>query len=161
LDVDLYLIGQSWTYTLPTNKAQFLTRAYYGHEFPRVGGDRFNSKHLYGGQFYALWTGWEKHTPYLNLTVQEERYNDAHPLLLDTRHDQLFYTGFGWSWIFRPNWLVKGEYIYTRNHSNLDIFKYSRDEIMLTLQYQVSEKILRERARRPWRRADLKRKAAP
>jgi len=132
-NADRFVIGANAAYVLPGFKTIFYGGAYLGEEvakdddFPYLGhtlyGLRGGTQHEFhrDARFFA------------NLGYEHRRYGGENPLLLRTRDDDQWYVGLGVTWTPAKNWVVTPQYQYTDNRSNLEINRFRREVVSVTV----------------------------
>lgn len=80
-------------------------------------------------------TIWRDHVPYINATYRTSTYNAEDPLYNETRQDTFAYFEFGWRWYFIDSTFARLGYSYTKNSSNLELYKFDRTQYFLGVQY--------------------------
>lgn len=70
-----------------------------------------------------------------NIDLQKRHYDAEDRLFKDTRKDDYINASIGTSWSFNQNWMIKLEYNYSDNNSNIDINDYDREDISASLRW--------------------------
>lgn len=132
-DGDRFVIGANFAHALQGFKTVFYGGVYLGEEvvkddnFPHLGhllsGARVGAQHELKKDLKA----------YVNLAYEHRRYGAENPLLLRTRTDDQWNLGVGMTWTPAKNWVVTPQFQYTNNRSNLEINRFNREVVSVTV----------------------------
>ncbi len=129
-DVNRYVAGVGAVRALPSANALVFGSAYAVSEDPtRTGFDHV------GHNGFGLRVGSEFQTGALTWFGQAQaewrRYGGTEPFFNERREDDQFDIAAGVHWRPAPQWRVTPQLSYSRNHSNIVIFSYSRTALQL------------------------------
>lgn len=75
------------------------------------------------------------HAVYGVLRYQNAENNEDDVVFAEVRKDRLVSVDLGWNWKFADDWLLKAEYTWTGNESNLELYDYERNQFLLGVRY--------------------------
>ena len=94
----------------------------------------YDTPDLFVGATYQAWTGGSL---FARVGYREYDYDDEVPLFLEDRDDDEWRLITGVQHEIRGDflygWVVRGEYVYTDNDSNIDVFDYDRSQVSIGL----------------------------
>ncbi len=114
----------------------FLTEDRARNEFDNgVDGTSTKSKNLAGARGYFQYSLAPKLQAFNSLALIYRRDKDdwARSNLVQNGHDAYGEVAFGLSWGFRDKCVLRLQYAYSRNASNIDIYDFNRNEISSTI----------------------------
>jgi len=111
---------------------------YHADEDPQSSDDRgnHNGRKFKGLAYSLLYRMNAQHTPFLRTSYQEVEHDSDHPVFLTKRSGETSSITLGWFWQIARNLMVTGEAAYTNNHSNINLFDYSRFKYQAGIRYQ-------------------------
>jgi hypothetical protein len=69
------------------------------------------------------------------LSYEQRKYGGPDPLFLETRRDEQWDLTLGLLYKWTPQWTVVPLISYTSNRSNLEVFKFDRTAVSVSLRY--------------------------
>ena len=100
-----------------------------------AGGHDSLSRDLWGARTGFNISPWASWTIALGANYLRSNYRAEDPLLLVTRRDNYYSVDVSASYAFTPAWSLRGEYLVSRNKSNLPLFEYKRRIGQVKLRY--------------------------
>lgn len=135
-DADFYAVGASIRHGWLTAWQPVLNASVYGGKERDVRDRPDLGRDIYGGavdltvspsSFWALNAG---------IAYLRSGYDGAIPLIDVTRRDDNYVASLGAMYLFARNWSARVEYQYQRNNSNLELYDYTRNLVMVKLRYE-------------------------
>lgn len=111
---------------------------YHADEDPEnPDGGEHNGRKFTGFAYSLLYRMNAQHTPYLRATIQDVEHDTNHPVFFNTtRQDDMETLALGWFWQLQRNLMITGEFSYTDNSSNIELYDYSRLKYQAGFRYQ-------------------------
>jgi tetratricopeptide (TPR) repeat protein len=132
-NADRFVIGANFAHALAGFKTVFYGGAYLGEEVVKDDSVPHLGHVLYGARAGAQHEFHRDAKAFVNLGYEHRRYGGEHPMLLRTRDDNQWNFGVGVAWTPAKNWIVTPQFQYTDNRSNLDINRFRREIVSVTL----------------------------
>ena len=135
-DADFYAIGVGMRHAWLGNWQPVLNAGVYGgqerdrRDRPDLGRDVYGANAdvtVSPSPFWALNAG---------LAYLRSNYDGETPLLATTRHDDNYVVSLGALYLIDRNWSARLEYQYQRNNSNIELYDYSRNLVMVKVRYE-------------------------
>jgi opacity protein-like surface antigen len=135
-DADFYAVGAGIRHGWLTAWQPVLNASIYGGKERDVRDRPDLGRDLYGGAvdvtvspspFWALNAG---------IAYLRSNYDGDIPLIDATRRDDNYVASLGAMYLFARNWSARLEYQYQRNNSNLELYEYTRNLVMVKLRYE-------------------------
>lgn len=135
-EADFTSIGAGWRKAFIGNWQPLLTLSVnFGEEDNRRGRPDLGRK-LYGGRAALALTPAPKWAVSFGATYQAGKYDARDILLGETRKDDYYGLDAAASYALTRNWSLRGEYQYSNNDSNLALYEYKRQAVLLKLRYE-------------------------
>lgn len=135
LDTNLKLAGGAWSRRWEAASVLGAVNVYVGDERARDPQYSHNGKSYHGVRLGVEWQRWERHRPYLSLTLQQSEYDADHPAFGVLREDDFAEIRLGWLWRVRDDWSVRTEVSHIRNDSSISLYEYDRDQFFVGVRY--------------------------
>jgi len=81
----------------------------------------------------GTWNAWERGSLYTSVGYRKFKFKAPEPLFPEARDDDEYRLIVGARHIFAQTWMVRGEWIYTNNKSNIALYDFDRNQISLGL----------------------------
>ncbi|MFQ5994247.1 MAG: tetratricopeptide repeat protein [Acidiferrobacterales bacterium] len=130
-DVDLALLGLTWTHRFPRANKQFRLGLFYGDEENVESGPGAAAvARDYVGLFIGFqWNPRPVQLFFFDVGIQAIEHKAPQPVFGVARDETFVRLRIGWNWQFRPKWTINTELRYDNNDSNLELFTYDRMQI--------------------------------
>ena len=129
------LVGFSLDHRRNPRSAKYNLTAFAGDEEITTAGGEFNGKSYVSLAAGVLWPLTAEQSISVRGLVIETDYKTEHPAFRRMRSDQLLEARLGWSWAVAPRWTTTVDLIRTFNDSNIDLYSYTRTQVMGGLRY--------------------------
>jgi len=116
----------------------YFVGAFIGEEDPDVSGilsDGQVARKFYGGNLGVQLSPLEKLTVTPALTYQTSKYKGDDWIYAIKRKDDFTQFNLNLSWEVDKSWVVLANYSYTEADSNIELYEYDRQQIMLGMRY--------------------------
>jgi len=134
-DINQGIVGANWLYAFdPDGRMVLSSTLFVGHEAQqnqRANGNKDFRGVRFGAQ-HGLRDGLDL---YGNLGVQYGDYDTINVAFDKQRHDWQYDAGIGANWRVADNWSVRPQVTYTKNGSNISIYKYDRTDASVTVRW--------------------------
>lgn len=132
-NADRFVIGANFAHARPGLKTVYYGGAYLGEEVVKDSGFQHLGNVLYGARVGAQHEYHRDFKVFANLGYEHRRYGGEHPLLLRVRDDDQWNLTVGMVWNPAKNWVVTPQFQYTDNRSNLEINRFRREVVSVTI----------------------------
>lgn len=132
-DGDRFVLGANFAHALVGFKTVFYGGGYIGSEVVKDPAFRHLGNMLYGARIGAQHEYQRDVKVFANLGYEHRRYEGSHPLLLRTRDDDQWNLSVGMAWTPAKTWVVTPQFQYTENRSNLEINRFRREVVSVTV----------------------------
>ena len=129
------LVGFSLDHRRNARSPAFNLTAFAGDEEITTAGGEFNGKSYVSLAAGVLWPLTAKQTVHVRGLVIDTDYKTEHPAFRRVRSDQLLEARVGWSWAVASRWTTTVDLVRTFNDSNIDLYSYTRTQVMGGLRY--------------------------
>lgn len=134
-NIDQTIIGGNWVYALdPSARTIVAPTLFLGHEseeHTRANGD----KNLVGARLSAQHSLKDNLTMFGSLGYQYGHYLRENVAFLTKRLDHQYDLAAGMSWQFAEGWSLRPQLAYTRNNTNIAIYKYDRTDLSVAVRW--------------------------
>lgn len=135
-DVDMLLLGASWTHEFTRSQIAATFSAYLGDEDTRSDLARHNGKDYHGVRVALEWPLAPDHALYSSLTGQWSRHDVEDPVFVTTRKEDFAELVLGWRYDFQDPWQLSLEASAINNNSSISLYEYERRQLMLGVRYR-------------------------
>ena len=135
-NVSLTVFGAAWSRRFGKQGHNFSLSAHYGQEVAQNSAYPWWSRSYYGGRADLQWRLGATDSLYANLSYQQAQHGAADPVFIKTRQDQLMQLAAGWSRMVKKKLLLKAETTLTQNDTNISLYTYNRNQLMLSAKYE-------------------------
>lgn len=132
-NADRFVTGANFAHVLPGFKTVFYGGVYLGEEAVKDDTFTYLGHTLYGARVGAMHDLRGDLRAFANLGYEHRRYGGENPLLLRTRDDDQWSLAVGMNWTPRRHWMVTPQFQYTDNRSNLEINRFRREVVSVTV----------------------------
>jgi len=108
---------------------------YGGEERPQSGDVPHLGHKLWGIRLGDMHYFSSRLASFASLSYEQRKYGGADPLFLETRKDNQWDFSLGLLYSLTPKWSVVPLVSYTNNRSNLEVFKFDRTAVSVSLRY--------------------------
>ena len=131
-DFNQQAIGAGWKHALTDGKSNTFANVYHGTE-QDIGGRTNGDKRLNGLRVGGQTALNQNISIFANLGIQSGSYAKTHPQFLRQRADRQFDATFGADYQWAKLWVLRPQFNYLRNNSNISIYSFNRTDISLTV----------------------------
>lgn len=132
-NADRFVVGANFAHVMPGFKTVFYGGAYLGEEVVKNDSYDYLGNVLYGARVGAMHDLRGDLRAFANFGYEHRLYSGENPLLLRTRDDNQWAFSVGMNWTPRKNWVVTPQFQYTDNRSNLEINRFRREVVSVTV----------------------------
>lgn len=118
----------------------YFVGGFIGDESPEVKdvlSEALVDRYFYGGNIGVQLTPMADLTVTPILTYQASRY-EGDSWFLERKKDDLYILNLNMEWVMQKSWTLLANYSYTDADSNIEIYDYERQQIMLGLRYNFN-----------------------
>lgn len=135
-------LGVNYIFTTPSNwKPVYFTGAYVGREIPKVSGilaDAEVDRFLWGANFGVQLTPSDKLTITPSILFQSSDYKAEDWIYAVKRDDNYSALNISTEWQASSNWTLLANYNIASADSNIELYEYERQQILLGIRYQFN-----------------------
>lgn len=132
-NADRFVVGANFAHVMPGFKTVFYGGAYLGEEVVKNDNYDYLGNVLYGARLGAMHDLRGDLRAFANFGYEHRHYSGENPLLLRTRDDNQWAFSVGMNWTPQRNWVVTPQFAFTDNKSNLEINRFRREVVSVTV----------------------------
>jgi len=135
-NVALTVLGAAWSQRFGAKGHLFSLAAHYGQEVAQSSAYPWWSRNYYGARAEVQWRLGTSDSLYANMSYQQVEHGAADPIFIKTRQDQLVQVAAGWNRLLNKKILLKTEASSTQNNTNINLYTYNRNQLMVSAKYE-------------------------
>lgn len=131
-DFDQALASIGWLHVLASGQTLFSFNVNGGHE-DDVGGRPDGAADLGGARLFAQTAFTQTMSAFFTTGAQHTKYDNVNESFFVARADWLYDVTIGMNWQFADKWSIRPQLSYTKNESNIPLYKFDRADVALNL----------------------------
>ena len=132
-DVNQMLAGVGGVHVLGDGGRSVLFGSVYGGTEQAINSRPDGDRRLLGMRLGTQLLTAHRHTFSASFGVQSGKFSEENLAFLVMRKDILYDVNMGYTWHPAPMWSLRPQLVYSRNDSNVPIYKYTRTDISLAV----------------------------